>query len=272
MIKQVIILTKSTKYKNLCVAGIDPKTNDWIRLENKNQAAGAVTEADITYADGTICQELDVIEVECLEENANSNYQSENVFINTNYRLRKIGRSSWQEVLKMHPAEVRQNILGINRSFISEDFVTKRTRNASLQLIEVKNLTIFKSELDDDGNSKHPRAAFTYVNKSQAEMEYTLPITDPDYHPAKEERRLDKAYLIVSLGVPYNRNHYLLIAKIVEELDEPYYITTSNKTGIKYFHTNKNCSLLKKIGSTGCYSSGRIARDGILPCQRCDNS
>ncbi len=271
MKKQVIILTKSTKYRNYCVAGIERATSEWIRLENKDVAANALTEDDITYEDGTVCQELDIVEVECLEEDANSYFQSENVYIDTGCRMRKIGQSSWQEVLEKHPAEVRHNILGMNGGRISQGYATKRSRNASLQLIKVSNLTIFESELEQDGDYKHPKAKFVYENNSQEEKEYTLTVTDPDYHPATEERRLEEAYLIVSLGVLFEGNHYLLIAKIIESVDEPYYITTSSRTGKKYFHKDDNCGLLKAIGYGERYSSGRIHRDGVSPCNRCES-
>ncbi len=272
MKKQVIILTKSTKYRNLCVAGIDANTSEWVRLENKNEQAEAVTENDITYADGTVCQELDIVEVECLDEDATSYFQSENVYINTEHRLVKIGRATWREVLEKHPVEVKKNILGMNGDHISKEFAEKRGYNASLQLIKVENLTIHESDLDEKTQFKHPKATFTYKNNLQEEKKYTLTVTDPDYHPAKKERKLKEAYLIVSLGVLFNRNHYLLVGKVIESLDEPYYITTSNRNGKKYFHTNNNCSLLKLIGSTEYYSSGKIARDGVLLCKECKDN
>lgn len=271
MEKRVIILTKSTKYRNFCVAGIEWVTSEWIRLENRDVMANALTEEDITYEDGTVCQELDIVEVVCLEEDANSYFQSENIYIDTGCRMRKVGQSSWQEVLERHPAEVRYNILGINRDRISQEYATRRGRNASLQLIKVSNLTIFQSEQNQGGEYRHPKARFLYTNSMQEEKEYTLTVTDPDYHPAMEERRLDEAYLIVSLGVLFEGNHYLLIAKIIESVDEPYYITTSSRTGIKYFHKNDECRLLRAIGYGERYSSGRIHRDNISPCNRCGN-
>ncbi len=48
-------------------------------------------------------------------------------------------------------------------------------------------------------------------------------------------------------------------------------ITTSSRTGKKYFHKDDNCGLLKAIGYGERYSSGRIHRDGVSPCNRCES-
>lgn len=270
MMKEVIILTKSDKNSNYCVAGVERENGKWIRLENKNLTGYAVSEEDITYADGTECQVLDIVEAKCLDEEAALHYQPENVYLDLTQKLRKIGEASWADVFAVHPVEIRSMILNSRFDRMSEEYAKNTRYSRSLQLIQVKDLKISISQKEDD-RYKHPKGIFTYVNNLNEEIEYMLTVTDPDYCPALQERQIENPYMIISLGGLYNGHHYLLIAKIIESVEEPFFVTTSSNTGIQYYHKDRECGLLRYIGSAEKYSSGKIVRDGVQPCVRCSN-
>lgn len=273
MKKTLVVLTKSAKMKNYCVAGIEVENGKWIRLENRLLDGDALSEQDMTYEDGTVCSELDVIEVECLEQDASNYYQPENVYIDTRYKFRKLNDVTWRDVLNQHPAELSNRLLncGGGFSYITKEYAQTLNNYAkSLQLIKVRNLHIKESDSKPDSEElSHPKAEFEYENSNGEILKYCLTVTDLNYHPAMKERYIENAYLIVSLGNEFKGNHYLLIAKIVESLDEPFYVTTSRTDGKKYYHKNKDCSLLRYIGVSEKHALGMIKKEEMIKCKRC---
>ena len=277
MRKNAIILTKSAKYNNYCVAGVDPENGEWIRFENKNLSGGAVSEDDMRLDDGTICDILDIVSVEVLDEDAALPYQPENVFINPEVRWTKTGHATWKQVLNVHPAEATWAVLGTKYASMKLDYVRNEMRrtNASLQLIEFHNLVIEASEKKETDEWKHPKGTFIYRSSNKGEnIEYRLTITDEDYWPAMESRTIAHGYMIVSLGLPYTPDterdpqHYLLIAKIMEDLQDPYLVTESRKTHKKYYHLFQNCPMAS-FAAEKPVSKGIIFRDQIMLCKEC---
>ena len=65
MEREVAILTRSSKFRGYCVAGIDLNTGEWVRfVSNDTQTHGALSRSDITYEDGSICNPLDIVLVD----------------------------------------------------------------------------------------------------------------------------------------------------------------------------------------------------------------
>lgn len=94
MKKEVAILTKSSKYKGYCVAGIDVNTGEWVRFVSDNeQTHGALSAYDISYADRHICKPLDVVLVEVVEAVPLA-HQPENYLINS--------REYWKKQVSAH--------------------------------------------------------------------------------------------------------------------------------------------------------------------------
>ncbi len=226
MIIEMIVLTKSEKLTNYCVAGIKTDDGSWIRLENENVDGFAMSLSDITYADGSLMKELDVISVECekapdtaVYENLEIKYQPENYYINTSIKISKTRTSSWVEVLRLHPAEVKNYILASNVQSMTLDKANNLFIPKSLQLVHVKNLVI--GTRTQNNNRNHPKAEFDYLSRDNNLIHYKLTVTDLDYKDTVEELKYDDAYLVISLGMPFCSERepdipkcYLLIAKI----------------------------------------------------------
>ena len=81
MKKILVILAKSAKYGNYCVAGIELSTNKWIRpISHDENIEDAVPAADLIYSDNTEAQILDVVEIDFEDTPAENAIQPENYF------------------------------------------------------------------------------------------------------------------------------------------------------------------------------------------------
>ncbi|GAB6156012.1 hypothetical protein JCM17380_47640 [Desulfosporosinus burensis] len=66
--KEIILLAESKKYNNLCIAGIDTSTGEWIRIVSQDSGVShAVKVEDAIYEDGSVPELLDIVEIECNE-------------------------------------------------------------------------------------------------------------------------------------------------------------------------------------------------------------
>ena len=90
MYKKIVLLAKSKKHQNYCVAGKDVDTGEWVRLiSEEEEIHNAVRPENLIYSDETEAQILDVIRAkvkEVDEENINPN-QPENYILDKNYYL-----------------------------------------------------------------------------------------------------------------------------------------------------------------------------------------
>ena len=81
MKKILVILAKSAKYGNFCVAGIELSTNKWIRpISHDEKINDAVTAAELSYNDNTEAQILDVVEIDFEDTRVENKVQPENSF------------------------------------------------------------------------------------------------------------------------------------------------------------------------------------------------
>lgn len=101
MEKTMIMLTKSRKMGHYCVAGIDIRTGEWIRVISEDMSIKqAITEEHMRYYDGSSTSVLDVVKVICKARQPNY-YQPENWIIDDRYHWKKIRRSTLQEVIRL---------------------------------------------------------------------------------------------------------------------------------------------------------------------------
>ena len=158
---QLIIVTKSDKNQGWCVAGIKPENGAWVRLVKQGENDTLMDE-DIMMDNGRTMGLLDVVEVEILEGVPGPAHQPENVFLNTEEEIRFIHKTSWEDVITIHPPERKRMILRNNTRFYSDrleqSFVLSWERANSLQLVEVYDLTIHKCA----EGKRHPMATFSY--------------------------------------------------------------------------------------------------------------
>lgn len=137
MKKEIIILTKSDKRAGYCVAGIDRKTGEWVRVISSNETTEhAVPRADLICEGGKEIDIYDIVEIEFIKSMP-TNVQPENYLYNENVQWKKKGKSNLEEVLKIHGYDNVNYVFGSvqNRLEQKEIYLAK----SSLLLLNVDN-------------------------------------------------------------------------------------------------------------------------------------
>lgn len=208
MKREVAILTKSSKYKGYCVAGIDINTGEWVRFVSDNeQTHGALSVYDISYADRRICKPLDVVLVDVVGA-APLAHQPENYLIDSHEYWRKTGECTLSDVLAVHPAEVRPYLYGNLSPFVDGEEIDDI--GYSLTLVKVSSLTI--NQTTNIYGKPKTKASFVYNGKLYTNMS----VTDPDFYSVPDGTRYANAHLVISLpDTPISENfYYKFVAQI----------------------------------------------------------
>ena len=218
MKRTIAILGKSRKLSGYCVAGIDMKTNEWVRLEHPKYSS--LSHGDLLISGNKECEVLDVVEVQCLDNPSNKPYQPENVTLNTRYNLRFLYKTSWSDILPKIKLSNEENglILGIDSRFDTVDNIAKLNDMSSLQLIKVSDLSIY-SIYNPNSFYDTIKASFTYGGKHWS----SFSVTDFAYRNIGNSIKLKSAYLVVSRGLPFKPSyqkesyHYSLIGQVIPD-------------------------------------------------------
>jgi hypothetical protein len=203
MIKNILLLTKSSKRKNdgkrfgNCVAGIDEDTMKFIRLVF-DENGDSLSDDEMPF------EPLDIIQCEIDGPYPIGN-QVENHIVDLS-TVEKIGNRNIEFIKRLYEENKFQK-----KSFfgdMNDRIADIKVLNYSLSAVIVKNLTIYR-----DGNFKH-RADFT-IDDNKAS---NISMTDPYYYQfAKNATKnnpflIDNAIIIVSL--PSDQPYFKFIAKI----------------------------------------------------------
>lgn len=206
MIIRMVVLTKSSKYGNNCVAGIELNSGEWIRLVTEDEEShGAVSDYDLTCEDGSVVDVFDVIVAPIIERCGNS-IQPENVLLDISKYITIVDRLTMDEVLEIHPLEIKRYILGNEYAYITEARVG--SVGYSLTMVKVFDLVI-SQETNPSGKPK-TKARFDYGG-----IEYeNMSVTDYRFYGVPNRTRYEEAIIIVSIGTPYNDKYYKFISAI----------------------------------------------------------
>jgi hypothetical protein len=215
--KTMVCLVASRKTGGRCIAGKDfIDGNTWIRPVSRGNE-DAIDNTHSKYADGTLAQVLDVIEIQFSAPNQKQ-YQTENILI-TDAKWKKRGELALTELKKYldNPGSLWSNW---NSSYngkndrIDRDHV-KNIHN-SLYLISADCTINVKTEGKDFNNpQKKIRCSFQYAG-----TDFKLPVTDPSKEQeylAKPEGNyfIGKKCICVSLGLIYDDGHAYLFAAAI---------------------------------------------------------
>ncbi|MEN1761572.1 dual OB domain-containing protein [Anoxynatronum sibiricum] len=220
MKKSIILLTKSKKYRNYCIAGIDINNGEWVRIvSNDTNIHYAVKQEDIMYENNEEAEIFDIIAIEC-EKDRKSYYQSENYIFDNAYYWEKIGKATINDVLAIKPCENRNFIFYDTNKKVASDYL--KTINSddiySLMLICPTNVEIIVKQWSHDEEKK-----ITMNFEYNSNRYRYIPITDEIFnnqHRTKIDGNYSLHYnpiLIMSLGEMYERDkcHYKLIASVL---------------------------------------------------------
>ena len=140
--KKIVILAKSAKNANFCVAGL-ANTGEWIRpVSNISELEDAVPRDAITFNDDTELQILDVVEVHFLKTPVDNPIQPENLYYDDGFFWKKVGHIKISDVIKWRGFDNREKIFYNFDRDVDADFVLKQSKRESLLLLPVEDLTV----------------------------------------------------------------------------------------------------------------------------------
>jgi len=214
---QIILLTKSRKYNNYCIAGIELRTGSWVRLVSDDQSIQcAVPATDCMYEDGDQAQILDVVHIR-LSGPAPLSYQPENVQYNRNFYWALLRKADLQEVkqgLRQHadPYAFYNSEKRLSSAFVQS---IPKANMYSLKLIFVARATLQVYRWTPYEKMKH-RLSFQYNGHSYNDFSITDDVFIRQY-PELGAYMLNHLGLVISLGEPFDRDscHYKLVASVI---------------------------------------------------------
>lgn len=215
MEKNIVILSKSKKYNNYCVAGKDIETGEWIRLiSQNNDIHNAIESQDLIYENGLEAQILDIVRVQVkdVDERFKNKYQPENYILNNEYYLEYI---NYLEMYNLEEFIDYSDTIFFNKyKCISDNELKDLSYVNSLLLLKV---SILKVKIKKNArrrlvaNIKYN--GVWYNDITITDMKFTEKYYD-EILPSDNGKNFYNIKIVVSLGELFNNNHYKLIATV----------------------------------------------------------
>ena len=206
MNKRIVILTKSSKFGQLCVAGIDYENGEGVRLVSTDASThGAVSYSDLQFENGRSAELLDVIDVE-VTGSENNPVQPENYVIDRDYYVGYVKTISIEEAIKLYKGLGEPFILGDSSYYVDEEVVATLGRSLSLEVVD--NLR-FEQVVNDSGQPK-TKLSFEYNRHHYSSMS----VTDPRFYNVHDGQEFGQAAIVVSIGTPFRGRCYKFVAAI----------------------------------------------------------
>lgn len=199
--QKILILTKSSKNKNYCIAGINIESGDWMRLvSNDKLIDGAIPKEYAHFSP------FNIVNVDVLEKKP-QDHQVENCLINLNTPAeilkKNIPLNILLRVLKDYCQDYEYLFCNTKPYLTSREL---HSLNYSLLITPVSDLIVY--------NNLYTKKKADFIHN---EHKYTnISVTDPDtYNDSYLEYK--KALIIMSLPLhtPTEERYYKFIAKII---------------------------------------------------------
>lgn len=203
---KIVILTKSSKHKNYCVAGVNIETGEKIRLVSQDDStSGALTKEDITYSNGEMLQKLDLIEANNLQEYADI-IQKENYLIDRKESFIKLDEMNVDYIINF--LDNNKYIFENNCETISEYELNKI--NYSIQINKVQDVRIYI--IRNSLNQKKTKIDFTYKEIRCNRWS----VTDQDYYNYEigDVIKYSEAIIVTSVGQSDSIDHMKYVSAI----------------------------------------------------------
>lgn len=199
MIHQILILAKSRKFNNFCIAGIDIDSAKWMCLvSDNNEIDGAISSKQAPFSP------LDIIKVNIIKKTPIL-FQPENYLVDFSYPIKKIKTIDTEALLDIVYPCIKQpyTYLFYNTNpFLLYNEI--QTLDSSLLIAIVDNIYIFRNSY---GKIK---ANFIYNNFTYN----NISVTDPSTYKTAPIF-YQKALIIISLPHnPCNEKYYKFVANI----------------------------------------------------------
>lgn len=212
MEKKIIILTKSKKHSGYCVAGIDYETGEWIRLvSSDSETEGAVPWEDLQYSNGETLEVYDIIMCRLLRK-CGTIVQPENCLYDETMKWEKVGKSNFDEVIKIHGYDSVDYVFENEDTKLPADW--RFSGNPSLCLLKIKDASIWVKTFEDKKislNFTYDDIQYKYMSISQIDL--------LNYYKNKSDNPypLGTVTVVFSLTDKYywNGKYYKVVAQIL---------------------------------------------------------
>lgn len=212
MEKKIIILTKSKKHSGYCVAGIDYETGEWIRLvSSDSETEGAVPWEDLQYSNGETLEVYDIIMCRLLRK-CGTIVQPENCLYDETMKWEKVGKSNFDEVIKIHGYDSVEYVFENEDTKLPADW--RFSGNPSLCLLKIKDASIWVKTFEDKKislNFTYDDIQYKYMSISQIDL--------LNYYKNKSDNSypLGTVTVVFSLTDKYywNGKYYKVVAQIL---------------------------------------------------------
>lgn len=219
MEKEIILLAKSKKYNNLCVAGIDTTTGEWIRIVSDDESIKcAIKPEDALYEDESHPELFDIVRIQCTGQSVNY-FQSENYVNDPGYYWKKTGEATIWDVIRIHPLGKHYWIFYNRDKKLHKDYLLAIGDHAKYSLMLVVGTNIIM-HIERQNGKRKIKMDFDYKGNRY----HFLPVTDLEFEATYEHLELgdyeldDGTFFVMSLGECYDWDncHYKLIATVIE--------------------------------------------------------
>lgn len=217
MEKEIVLLTKSKKKGNYCIAGVDTKTGEWIRIISEDTSIQhAVSPVYTWYENGSMSEVMDIVRIKCKESKPGI-HQPENYVMDERVVWKKEGIITVEQLLQIHNVEIKP-FLFYNADKAVDSKMLNRLDDEelySLILIEPEDICI---HVKNWPAGKQVTTSFAYNGNRY----WYIRITDTAF----ERKFLDYAegnyhysnpcLFVISLGDKHTDNkHWKLIASVL---------------------------------------------------------
>lgn len=217
MQKEFILLTKSRKFNNYCIAGVELETGNWIRLVSTDaEIQCAVPKEDFTYENTNEAQILDIVSFNV----ANSiplYYQPENIQYDSGFYWSKTGTTTLIDVLNRVQQKPDPYIFYNTDKRVKKSYITDLNDRDiySLKIIYLDSVNLQAKQWSPDEKIKY-NVSFTYNGYSYNYIK----VTDDDFvkqFTIEGYYTLNNVALVLSLADLYevDQCHHKLVAAII---------------------------------------------------------
>ncbi|OKH24504.1 hypothetical protein NIES593_07460 [Hydrococcus rivularis NIES-593] len=219
-VTRIICLANSRKYKERCIAGINPKTGQWIRPISRNNPNNGGVPESVRLIEGNEPALLELLEIPLENEGADFGFALENQWIVPGV---------WRKVGKVKPSDVIRYcinypyILHNPYKYVSVPFIQKmpKQERRTLQLVYARKL-LLKAESNTKGGITWKGT----IKTANGQYLSDIPITDPELEKklTSGSQPQDACLVTVSLGLPHKPHDrwegddpcWKLIARVIE--------------------------------------------------------
>ena len=224
MEKEIILLAKSTKIGNYCMAGIDAVTGEWVRIVSENVAVQhAVSQQEMLCECGHIPEVFDRLAIP-IKEHFSCPHQPENYVLDNRRRWRVLGQTTLEDVTGVRAPEDQEYIFYNAAKRVDPDVIQ------SVPVSERRSLMMVSPEFPKiqvkqwkGKTHKTITASFRYKGSWYNYINITDPVVLREFNEREEGayKVINEVLFVMSLADVHSDDgeHYKLIATVLGELN-----------------------------------------------------